>query len=231
MSWNAAQRVIFPRWFDPLVRIGGLIGAIVGGVVTFVVAYGFSPKTLDEGYQPRQPVPYSHRLHVGQLGLDCRYCHTSVERGPKANVPPTQTCMNCHSKVLTESPALAPVRKSFETGMPVEWIRVHDLPDYVYFDHSAHVTRGIGCVSCHGRIDQMEVVHQEKPLSMAWCIDCHRHPEKNLRPPSEATNMTWAPPGPDGHPVDTSEARIAWGTEFKQHQGINPPTSCSTCHR
>lgn len=226
MSWNNPQRVIFPRWIDPLAKVA-LAGALgVGAFVPLIVAYGFSPKTLDQGYAPDQPVPYSHALHAGQLGLDCRYCHTSVEQGAHANVPPTQTCMNCHSKILVTSPKLEPVRQSHATGKPIEWVKIHDLPDYAFFNHSAHVTRGIGCVSCHGRIDTMEVVSQVKPLSMGWCVDCHRNPEKNLRPLAEATNMTWAPP--EG---DTPEARHAFGKKFAQEHGINPPTDCSTCHR
>lgn len=226
MSWNNPQRVIFPRWIDPLAKVAlaGALGA--GAFVPLIVAYGFSPKTLDQGYAPDQPVPYSHALHAGQLGMDCRYCHTSVEHGAHANVPPTQTCMNCHSKILVTSPKLEPVRQSYATGKPIEWVKIHDLPDYAFFNHSAHVTRGIGCVSCHGRIDTMEVVSQVKPLSMGWCVDCHRNPEKNLRPPSEATNMTWAPP--EG---DTPEARHAFGKKFATEHGINPPTDCSTCHR
>jgi hypothetical protein len=231
MSWNAPQKVIFPRWVDPLskVAIAGVVCA--GGWVAMIVAYGFSPKTLDVGYAPVQPAPYSHAMHVGQLGLDCRYCHTSVEDTAHANVPPTQTCMNCHTKVLTTSPKLEPIRQSAATGKPVPWVRVHDLPNYAYFDHSAHVRRGIGCVSCHGRIDTMEVVQQVAPLSMAWCIDCHRHPEKNLRPPAEATNMTWAPPGKDGKPDDSPENRQAFGEKYREQHKINPPTDCSTCHR
>lgn len=226
MSWNAPQKVIFPRWVDPVVKAVLALAVAGGGYVSLLVAYGASPKTLDVGYAPDQPVAYSHAMHVGQLGMDCRYCHTSVEDTAKANVPPTATCMNCHSKVLTTSPLLQPVRESFQTGKPVPWIRVHDLPDYAYFDHSAHVTRGVGCVSCHGRVDTMEVVQQVAPLSMAWCVDCHRHPERHLRPPEQATNMTWAPP--EG---DSPDARHAFGKAFRAQHKINPPTDCSTCHR
>jgi menaquinone reductase, multiheme cytochrome c subunit len=219
MSWNAPTKVIFPRWVDPLAKVL-LAGAVLGGgYVSLLVAYGASPKTLDVGYAPEQPVPYSHALHVGQLGLDCKYCHTSVERTPHANIPPTATCMNCHSKVLKQSALLAPIRESYDTGKPVPWIRIHDLPNYAYFDHSAHVSRGVGCVSCHGRIDTMEVVHQVQPLSMAWCIDCHRNPDKHLRPPEEATNMTWTQPDAE------------FGPRFREKNQIHPPTDCSTCHR
>jgi hypothetical protein len=174
---------------------------------------------VDAGYQPSQPVAYSHALHAGQLGIDCRYCHYTVDVAAHAAAPPTETCMNCHTRVRKTSPLLEPIRQSAEKGTPIEWVKVHDLPDYVYFNHSAHVTRGVGCVSCHGRVDQMEVVYQKEPLSMGWCLDCHRAPEANLRPPSEVTNMTWQQPSPD------------FGKEFRAKNNINPPEDCSGCHR
>jgi hypothetical protein len=155
------------------------------------------------------------------MGMDCRYCHNTVEKAAHAAIPPTATCMNCHSKVWTKSPKLAPIRDSFASGQPVEWLKVHDLPDYVYFNHSAHVTRGIGCVSCHERIDQMDEVYQAKPLSMSWCLECHRNPDPNLRPPSEVTNMTWKAPGDPA----------AYGKTLREQNHIAPPTDCSTCHR
>jgi hypothetical protein len=155
--------------------------------------------------------------------MDCRYCHNTVEEAGHAAVPPTQTCMNCHTMIWTKSAKLLPVRESWATGNPVEWTKVHDLPDFVYFNHSAHVTRGVGCVSCHGRIDQMPEVYQFAPLSMGWCLDCHRAPEANLRPPEEVTNMTWKPEGD----VD----RVAYGKMLREKNHINPPTDCSTCHR
>jgi len=222
-DWNTVRRVPFPRWVDQAFRLFVLLVVLGGGYVTMLVAFGASPKTTDVGYAPEQPIPYSHAVHVGQLGLDCRYCHTSVEESAGANIPPTQTCMNCHARVLTESIELTPLHESYETGMPVEWVRVHDLPDYAYFDHSAHVTRGIGCVSCHGRVDTMEVVRQVEPLSMSWCVDCHRNPERNLRPPEEATNMTWQPPA--------GTSRYEFGAKFAEENGIAPSTDCSTCHR
>ncbi len=144
--------------------------------------WGSPRRATDVGYAPEQPVPYSHALHAGQLGIDCRYCHNTVETAAHAAVPPTQTCMNCHAAIRKESEKLIPVRASYATGMPIPWVRVHDLPDYVYFNHSAHVRRGVGCVSCHGRVDTMEVVYQAEPLSMGWCLDCHRNPERHLRP-------------------------------------------------
>src|SRR5689334_6296483 len=168
------KRFVFPRWANKTVPLFGVLGLSAPVYLTFLIWYGASPKTTDVGYAPVQPVPYSHALHAGQLGLDCRYCHNTVEQAAHAAIPATSTCMNCHKSVHTKSEKLAPVRESYETGSAVEWIKVHDLPDYVYFNHSAHVTRGVGCVTCHGRIDQMEVVYQHEPLSMSWCLTCHR---------------------------------------------------------
>lgn len=210
---------VFPRWANKTRQIAG---ALLGGAPVYLTAfvwYGFSPKTTDVGYQPQQPIPYSHALHAGQMGMDCRYCHNTVEVAAFAAVPPTETCMNCHARVRTKSPKLELLRESAKTGKPIEWVKVHDLPDYVYFNHSAHVTRGVGCVSCHGRIDQMEEVYQHEMLSMGWCLNCHRNPEPNLRPPEEVTNMTWQQP---------SES---FGKEFRAKNNINPPTDCSGCHR
>lgn len=220
---NAPAEVLFPSWTDKAIRGIVLLAVLGAPTAPLLVAYGASPLTMNVGYAPVQPIPYSHALHVGELGIDCRYCHTSVETTARANVPPTQTCMNCHAKVMTKSAALAPLRESFETGNPVEWVRVHDLPDHAAFNHSAHVTRGIGCVSCHGRVDTMDIVRQEKALSMSWCLDCHRHPEKHLRPPEEATNMQWTPPNGED-PYD-------FGKRFMRDNHISPRQDCSTCHR
>ncbi len=212
---------LFPKWTNllrPAIAVGVLIVPLyLAGIVTF----GFSPKATDVGYMPTQPVPYSHALHAGELGIDCRYCHTSVETGANANIPPTQTCMNCHAAIRTESPNLIPIKESHATGMPVEWIRVHDLPDYVYFNHSAHVQRGVGCVECHGRVDKMEVVYQQETLSMGWCLDCHRAPESHLRPAELATDMNWQP----------NEDPEVFGRKLREERNINPSTDCSTCHR
>jgi len=172
------------------------------------------------GYQPKQPLPYSHAVHAGKLGIDCRYCHTTVETAAAAALPPTQTCMNCHATILADSEKLLPVRESYATGMPVEWIRVHDLPDYVYFNHSAHVRRGVGCVSCHGRVDRMEEVYQAETLSMGWCLACHRAPEQHLRPVELVTAMSWQ-----------TEDPLKTGAELRQKYNIHPSTDCSTCHR
>lgn len=210
---------IFSRQLNyfPLLAALAVVSGL--GAITFAVWYYNSPKNTQVGYAPEQPVPYSHRLHAGELGIDCRYCHANIERSQEAMVPPTQTCMGCHSMVKTDSPKLEPVRESWKTGMPVEWTRVHKLPDHAYFDHSVHLGAGVGCVSCHGRIDQMEVVRQQKPLSMGWCLECHRDPAPNLRPKEEITNMGWQPP-------EDFEAKA-----LAMAESVNPPQHCSGCHR
>ncbi len=212
---------VFPRWANKTRQLAGVVMGVAPLYLIGLVWYGFSPKTTDVGYMPKQPVPYSHALHAGDLGLDCRYCHNTVDQAAHAAVPSTATCMNCHQRVRSKSDKLAPVFESAKSGHPVAWTKVHDLPDYVYFNHSAHVTRGVGCVSCHGRVDKMVEVHQQETLSMGWCLDCHRAPEQHLRPPSEVTNMTWAPPGDP----------IEYGKRLRAENNINPPTNCSTCHR
>lgn len=198
-----------------------LAGALLGGIVLiFIVWYYFSPEYTDVGYAPEQPVPYSHQVHVGELGIDCQYCHTNVEFSEEANVPATQTCMNCHGQIQTESLALLPVRESWATGYPIEWVKVTFLPDYVHFSHAAHVNNGVGCETCHGRVDRMEVVEQVEPISMGWCLDCHRQPELYLRPDDQVTEMNYA------HPSDFVERNL----RRIEEEGIQPPTDCSACH-
>jgi hypothetical protein len=216
---------VFPRWSNLLLPAALTIGAIAPLYVVLVVAYGFSPRTTDVGYQPGQPVPYDHELHAGQLGIDCRYCHNTVEYAAKAAIPPTQTCMNCHTQIHKDSSNLAPIWESYETGMPVPWVRVHDLPDYAFFDHSAHVTRGVGCVSCHGRVDRMSEVYQQERLSMGWCLECHRHPEPNLRDPALVTDLGWVLEG------SAAELRGQDGAFWRELNQLNPNQDCSTCHR
>jgi len=221
MQDEAHRPLIFPRWLD---KLRPLIGGVLVVAPLYLIAlfyYGADPTTTDVGYTPEQPVPYSHALHAGELGIDCRYCHNTVEIAAHAAVPPTQTCMNCHSGIYPDSPKLIAVRESYSTGLPIHWIRVHDLPDYVYFDHSAHVNRGVGCVECHGRVDKMEEVYQYAPLSMGWCLDCHRNPVPHLRPVAEVTNMAWQPSGD----------RLAVGQRIRERYDIDPPEDCSTCHR
>lgn len=215
-------RYIFPPWSNRLPPV--VLACVVLGATGASAAIGYygTNKHLEVGYQPTQPVEYSHKLHAGDLGMDCRYCHSSVERSSYAAVPPTQTCMNCHSKVRTDSVKLLPVRESWATDQPLPWVRVHNLPDYVYFDHSAHLAAGVGCSTCHGRIDQMVTVRQVQPLTMGWCLDCHRNAGPNLRTQAELTKMDWQPP-PDG----TVVAAI---TKDSKRQ-VNPPLHCSGCHR
>ena len=213
--------VIFPKWTNQIATILGAGAVFAGSLVTFVVWYYFSPKNTDVGYAPDQPVLYSHRLHAGVMGIDCRYCHTSVEIGPHANVPPTETCMNCHKLGWPNNLEVQKIVKAHEAGMPLRWKKVHLLPDYAYFNHAAHVRVGVGCRSCHGRIDQLEVVRQVEPLSMSWCLECHRDPAPSLRPLDRVTDMAY-----EQSSDDLSHARelVADGT-------INPPTHCSGCHR
>ncbi|HMB93659.1 MAG TPA: cytochrome c3 family protein [Rhodothermales bacterium] len=211
---------IFPKKANVLPHVS-LAGALFGGVfLILIVWYYFSPEYTDVGYAPEQPVPYSHRLHAGQLGMDCRYCHNWVDVSKHANLPATQTCMNCHSQIRTESLLLLPVRESWATGQPVEWVKVHHLPDYAHFTHAQHVNNGVGCETCHGRIDQMEVVQQVEPLSMGWCLECHRQPELYLRPEDEITTMGYV------QPADFIERNL----ERIRTQAIQPPTNCSACH-
>jgi hypothetical protein len=211
---------IFPKSANRLPLIT-MLGLLVGGVIVIAfIWYYFAPEYTDVGYAPVQPVPYSHTHHVSELGIDCRYCHSYVEVTNHSNIPSTQTCMNCHSQIQTESLKLLPVRESWATGMPIEWVKVHHLPDYARFDHSVHVRVGIGCESCHGRVDQMEVVRQEEPLSMGWCLDCHRAPEEHLRPPSDVTTMGYQ------HPEDYLTRNL----ERIAAEAIYPPENCSACH-
>ncbi len=211
---------IFPRKANILPTIS-LIASLGGSIFAVLfIWYYFSPEYTDVGYTPEQPVEYSHRFHVGELGLDCQYCHTNVTVAAHSNIPATQTCMNCHSQIAKESDKLLPIRESFATGKPVEWIKVHHLPDYAKFSHAVHTTNGVGCETCHGRIDQMEVVSQSQPLAMSWCLACHRQPEQFLRPDSEVTTMGYV------QPADFIERNLQRILE----EGIKPPTNCSACH-
>lgn len=229
------SRFIFPPWANLLPPITVL--AILGGLLTVVggMYYYFSPRNTDVGYQPEQPVPYSHKLHAGDLAIDCRYCHVGVERSAVASVPPTQVCMNCHATVRKDSALLKPVRESWESGKSVPWLRVHKLGDYAYFDHSRHVTRGVGCVECHGRVDEMTIVRQVQPLSMGWCLECHRDPASHLRDPKKdrVTDMAWLPPGVSSEDSDDvlTQKRAEYGRSVVEREHIAPPTECSRCHR
>jgi len=198
----------------------------VAGLAAVIAAVGFfwyygSPWYTDVGYGPRQPVPYSHKLHAGDLGIDCRYCHFSVEKSAVANVPPTSVCMNCHELILPESDRLLPVRESWAVGEPIKWVRIHKIGEYAYFNHSIHLSRGVSCISCHGDIAQMEVVIQQQPLSMGWCLSCHRNPSPHLRPVEEVTNMNWV----------AGEDQAEYAARIIEEKKIAPPEDCSACHR
>jgi hypothetical protein len=212
---------IFPESANkvPLYLVAGLLGLTVAG--TAFAWYYFSPEFTDVGYRPEQPVPFSHKLHAGELRLDCRYCHAQVEVSAHATVPPTKVCMNCHRLVGQTLPTLAAIRTSMEKDRPMEWVRVHKIPDYAYFDHSIHIRAGVGCSSCHGDIRSMEVVEQVEPLSMGWCLECHREPDLHLRPRDEITDTTWKPP----------KDQLEFAARVKEELRIQPREDCSACHR
>jgi hypothetical protein len=213
---------VFHRSTNTISRVSifGALFAVAGGLWGMAAVNRSSYVTL-AGVAREQPVPFSHRHHAGELGIDCRYCHTSVENAAYANIPPTQTCMNCHVQIWADSPLLAPVRDSWRTNTSLEWIKVHDLPDFVYFNHSIHVHKGIGCVSCHGRVDRMNLTWQASALTMEWCLDCHRNPQPHLRPREEVFNMTWEPPAD----ADALRARLMTENHVKGRD------NCSACHR
>ena len=212
---------IFPQWTNrvPLYLVAGLGIASIAG--TAFAWYYFSPEYTDVGYRPVQPVAFSHQLHAGELEMDCRYCHAQVEVAAVASVPPTQVCMNCHSLVKRDSPLLAPIVASAAGDRPMRWVRVHKVPEYAYFDHGVHVRAGVGCQSCHGDVRSMEVVTQQEPLSMGWCLECHRRPDDHLRPFDEITDTTWSPP--------KDQATLA--AQLIAERQIAPPEDCSACHR
>ena len=217
---------VFPKWTNTLPLKLAVGVALVGAAVTAGAWYYLTPKYSRVGYQPTQPVPFSHAVHAGQLGMDCRYCHSTVEKSWYANVPAANVCMNCHNPqagVLKDDPRLAPIRESFATGKPVPWVQIHRTPDYVYFNHSVHVTRGVSCVECHGRIDQMDTVTHMKPLSMGFCLDCHRAPELHVREPGDVFNLA--------SKTIAQNSGAEAGKKFVHEWNIRPPQSCSGCHR
>jgi hypothetical protein len=216
---------IFPHYANTLARViilGGL-GAVLSIVGVFWMIMR-SPYQTNVGVVRDQPVPFSHEHHVRGLGIDCRYCHSAVEDNEHSNVPPTYTCMSCHSQIWSDSPMLAPVRDSLKSGKPLVWSRLHDLPDFVYFNHGIHVKKGVGCVECHGRVDQMPLTYKDKSMTMEWCLECHRHPERHLRPQSEIFTMDYKPPSGD---------QLAAGTPLVEqyHIPVDRLTNCSVCHR
>ncbi|MGQ0506183.1 MAG: cytochrome c3 family protein [Myxococcaceae bacterium] len=215
---------LFPRWTNSLSRASALaLLATPAIAVAALMLYVRSPFVTGQDIQREQPVQFDHRHHVADEGIDCRYCHTTVDSAPTAGIPPLSTCMSCHAQIWNQSPKLELVREAYFTGMPLKWNRVHNLPNFVYFNHSIHVNKGVGCVACHGRVDQMAAIMQAQPLTMRWCLDCHRDPGPNLRPPELATSMTWEPPeGAEG---------AALAQQLIQSNQVHSRTSCSTCHR
>jgi hypothetical protein len=216
---------LFPRSANATARmsLAGVLGIIL--VLGWAVFASMrSSYATGQNEFVEQPVQFSHAHHVGGVGLDCRYCHTSVENSAFAGIPPTKTCMNCHSQIWNNAPILEPVRASFANNTNLNWIRVHDLPDFVYFNHQIHVKQGVGCATCHGRVDQMPLTYQAQSLLMEWCLSCHRAPEQHLRPREEVFNMAYVAP----------EDQLALGTRLKQEYNVASVehlTSCSTCHR
>ena len=219
---------IFPKWTNQLPSriIGG--GLILATATVAGVWYYLTPKYTDVGYQPVQPVAFSHSVHVNQLGMDCRYCHHDVEKSWYSNIPTASSCMNCHSQVLPDDPRLALVRESHATGKPIPWVQIHKMPDFVYFNHSVHVNRGVSCVECHGQINEMDEVFQSKPLGMTYCLECHRDPAARLRPPDKITDLKWKW---SDDPKLAAQLQRTHGQEMVQNWKVESLQNCSACHR
>ena len=219
------MRQLFAPGADAILRLAMLVAVVlvVGG---FLIVNGVarSDYLSEVGIAPAQPVPFSHKHHSGELGIDCRYCHTQVEQNATAGLPPTWTCMSCHSQIWTGAPMLAPVRESLASGVPLHWTRVNRLPDYVYFNHSIHIAKGVGCSSCHGAVDQMQLTYRAHAFHMAFCLNCHRNPQKYVRPRKEIWNMEWSPPA--------DQAKLGPALVAQYHiRGAAELTDCSICHR
>lgn len=247
------QEFNFPNWVNRFFYVALATVVIVGGYLANCLFFAIHPDVVNRGHRPEQPVPFSHKLHAGDLKMDCRYCHNTVDQAGHAAIPPTATCGNCHggnrtvegrtlAVVHQTSSLLVPVRESLEATLDgdqssdksgIGWLRVHDLPDFVYFNHSAHVNRGVSCVACHGRVDQMLVVEQAKSLSMKFCLDCHRAPEPYLRDPALVTQLDFQISEESPQVIDgkTFVDQEAYGAYWKEKLQIAPNESCSTCHR
>jgi hypothetical protein len=213
---------LFPKQANGLSQASIAAGAVAGGGVLlalFLLARSGYATGAGDPYD--QKVPFSHNHHTTGVGIDCRYCHTTVETSATASIPPTQTCMNCHSQIWTNAPMLEPVRESYRSGKSLEWRKVNDLPDFAYFNHSAHVNKGVGCTTCHGQIGEMPLVYQAESLQMEWCLTCHKNPEPFLRPKSEVNAPVWNPPA----------NQLEVGRKLRRQYDANPRLSCSTCHR
>ena len=212
---------LFHRSTNTLSRVSIFGGALIlASVVGIVALLDRSSYNTGQGVVLAQPVPFSHDHHTAALGISCLYCHTSAEKSAFAGVPPTATCMNCHNLIWNDSPMLAPVRASFATGEPIRWARIHDLPDYVYFNHSIHLAKGVGCESCHGRVDEMPLIRQAETLQMEWCLECHRNPQEYVRPREEVLTMGWE-----------AENQDELGARLVAEYDVQSLTSCSVCHR
>jgi hypothetical protein len=214
---------IFPQSANALSKVSIIVTVIVlGGLGGAAFELGAdSSYATNQGVFRSQPVPFSHTHHVGSMGIDCRYCHNTVETSAYANIPPTKTCMNCHSQIWVNSSTLEPVRASYRTDQSIPWVKVHDLPDFVYFNHSIHIKKGVGCETCHGRVDKMPLMYQQNNLEMRWCLDCHRHPEQYVRPRKFITTMGYVPDG------DQEEI----GRKLVEEYHIQKLETCWTCHR
>jgi len=219
---------IFPKWTNrlPVMLIIGVL--LVGSAVTAGVWYYCTPKYARVGYQPIQPVSFSHAIHAGQLGIDCRYCHSAEEKSWYSNVPASATCMNCHNQVLKDDPRLALVRESAASGKAIPWVQIHRVPDYVYFNHSVHIDRGFSCVECHGQINEMEEVYQSKSLTMTFCLDCHRDPAAKIRPVDKVTDLNWKW---SEDPEKNAELQKKHGEELVKDLKVQSLQNCSACHR
>ncbi|MCC6407593.1 MAG: cytochrome c3 family protein [Planctomycetes bacterium] len=213
---------IFHKSFNSLSKVSIVVGGLVAATALTLVATANTTSWITYvGVAREQTPPFSHKHHVAGLGIDCRYCHTTVEEAGFAGIPATKTCMTCHSQVWTEAPILEPVRESYRTDKPLEWVRVHDLPDFVYFDHSIHVAKGVGCSTCHGQVDQMPLMWRENTLNMTWCLSCHRDPAQFVRPKDKVFDMTWTPPA---NQREQGEALV-------RDYHITSKTNCGVCHR
>ena len=219
---------VFPKWTNRLPGqiIAGLF--LIAVAVVVGVTYYFTPKYTRAGYQPTQPVAFSHAIHADQLGIDCRYCHSAVEKSWFSNVPSASVCMNCHNQVLKEDPRLALVREGHLSGAAIPWVQVHKLPDYVYFNHSVHVNRGVSCVECHGPVHKMDEVYHAKPFSMAFCLECHRDPADKIRPLKEITNLDWTW---SDDPAEAANMQREQGGRLVHDWRVESLVNCSACHR
>ena len=247
---------LFPRWSNSFSRTTLLVAVSVPAVaIGALLAFARSPFVTQQNVQLEQPIQFDHRHHVGDEGIDCRYCHNSVEKASSAGIPPTQICMNCHAQVWNKSPLLDQVRAHYFSDTPIAWNRVHNLPDYVYFNHSIHVNKGVGCETCHGRMDQMPIAEKASPMTMSWCLDCHRNPVPNLRPREAITSMGWEPltghpagqvttastptehaaatagAGPDHAAADSAGDRKRYQEALAQDYNVAARVNCTTCHR